>query len=1244
MSGRTSGAAASTFGAWTPQPATAMAGRRESSTANTEGLADALESYPFPSLIQRHALSAVPANSPQGSGPNQAVPVQRQPEDEEEVVQRACASCQEDEPTVQRSGGEDEAPIQAKCAACEREDEAAQRQASHHDTPGPRLWVGAPGDPYERQADSVASAVMETWEPYSAPAASEPGPVGSLGSSHGPVSAVQRDVAPDTPSPDEDHDPELDDEVECQASAAGPPRDMAGLSTRLAARRGRGAPLPSSTQSFMSDRFQSDFSAVRIHDGGEAAQLAGSMRAHAFTSGRDIYFAPGQYRPGTPAGDRLLAHELTHVVQQAGGSPGGGGVQRKACDTRESIYEDSESKTYTRDVPDLTGTFAHREIERKMEGANPGLITEAPIPGATRETVAFNALGFADMYLAEGNKVSKIRGICRTSKGQGQEDETLSPDLRATFGPAAKSPTNPALKTHSAGSFTYSPKKTATGISGTFPTWFKVADLKPLGALPLAGGVMQVDNYTRGFPAFASAVAADVRPGLGLIGTGGVASGLTIPPELDYVALHQAKRFGAENKKTKAQAPGAVFSPTGGVRLYVVEGGKGLEGLYVYLPVGTNISSPVEGRFYRQQNAKLKPLLAGLKKGNPSVKPALGTKLRAGETRPALPAISPLRAGGTSAAAQPKRTRTTSTKRKQEQDAWFRQYDGWRGPLKDALKSKPHKSLKKKVTQDEKLESKLKISLPSEESAFTSPDQLEDFKRVRFWASGFGRLFARVRFALGSTFDLLVEKFEVLRTKFKNIKKSAGKLGKLGGGFGFVAKFGRLVVKALGKGVAAFLDASFHIFAACVNSLISAVTNRLTDGASEAVKEQICALETAYESLKTEIETRIRDFDQLETLVKAWQEISYWTGIASALKGAIQLAVQAAACLSPPALGCLWGLVAQVGIEIALDLIADTRWFQEKVIQHPRIQEIVDQFAGETYRKWMWSAVTAAGLDTKLGEAAGGDALKACKPVSFDANKAMAEGTIGDAAFKRRRGQWERDNRTRLEADIGAAISGTGGGKLTGREAQELVTALKGSGLSPAEMKEKLDGLKAETAAPGTGETPPKRGPSTGTTEPPPKLDAHTILHAVGATPIAPGAGGPGSAAERRNLEDLVKIARSSRLEEYELQLRLSPGWYRAAKSAKPGTEPMQVLVVRVCDDVYAGFVNVRVYEKGGVDFMEFVKLSQMVDQDGRLADSITQSLFSGTKTRLYERDPKRTVLSREHMMLCIRAEGPASP
>jgi len=86
------------------------------------------------------------------------------------------------------------------------------------------------------------------------------------------------------------------------------------------AMRGGGAPLDPTTRTFMEPRFGHDFSQVRVHTDARAATVARSLDALAFTVGDDIAVAPGQYRPESDEGRALLAHELTHTIQQTGGA------------------------------------------------------------------------------------------------------------------------------------------------------------------------------------------------------------------------------------------------------------------------------------------------------------------------------------------------------------------------------------------------------------------------------------------------------------------------------------------------------------------------------------------------------------------------------------------------------------------------------------------------------------------------------------------------------------------------------------------------------------------------------------------------------------------------------------------------------------------------------------------------------------------------------------------------------------
>jgi hypothetical protein len=84
-----------------------------------------------------------------------------------------------------------------------------------------------------------------------------------------------------------------------------------------------GEPLDAGTRGRMESNFGHDFSGVRVHTGTRAAESAQAVQSHAFTSGQDIVFAEGRFNPDAAEGQRLLAHELTHVVQQSAGPVAG---------------------------------------------------------------------------------------------------------------------------------------------------------------------------------------------------------------------------------------------------------------------------------------------------------------------------------------------------------------------------------------------------------------------------------------------------------------------------------------------------------------------------------------------------------------------------------------------------------------------------------------------------------------------------------------------------------------------------------------------------------------------------------------------------------------------------------------------------------------------------------------------------------------------------------------------------------
>jgi len=118
------------------------------------------------------------------------------------------------------------------------------------------------------------------------------------------------------------------------------------VSDKINSSRGAGSFLGNDSRNFMETRIGSDFSQVKIHTDANAVQLSRALNAQAFTVGNDIYFNEGKYNPNSTDGKHLLAHELTHTVQQ-------GGVQRKMinrlinCPANQNSSPNSPSSVLT---------------------------------------------------------------------------------------------------------------------------------------------------------------------------------------------------------------------------------------------------------------------------------------------------------------------------------------------------------------------------------------------------------------------------------------------------------------------------------------------------------------------------------------------------------------------------------------------------------------------------------------------------------------------------------------------------------------------------------------------------------------------------------------------------------------------------------------------------------------------------------------------------------------------------------
>ncbi|MEW5930116.1 MAG: DUF4157 domain-containing protein, partial [Gemmatimonadota bacterium] len=250
-----------------------------------------------------------------------------------------------------------------------------RRQAPAGDDPGPgaprepaprpagrpvvqaKLAVGAPDDPYEREADRAAAAV-------------------AAGGAAPPVSGMRESAAP---------------------SAGG---QHAGPASRIAA-PGAGRPLGDSLRTDMERAFGADFSAVRIHDTAEAQADAESLGARAFTHRSGIWLGPG-----SSAGDRrLIAHELAHVVQQ------GAAVRRRPDDSPAGRAAPGAASAAA-DVPDVQAAWYNFDIPFTDYRFDPSIRGIKTAAGVARDTVVDTATWAKDQVVGAFQWVfDRVKGL-----------------------------------------------------------------------------------------------------------------------------------------------------------------------------------------------------------------------------------------------------------------------------------------------------------------------------------------------------------------------------------------------------------------------------------------------------------------------------------------------------------------------------------------------------------------------------------------------------------------------------------------------------------------------------------------------------------------------------------------------------------------------------------------------------------------------------------------------------------------
>ncbi|MBD2440970.1 DUF4157 domain-containing protein [Nostoc sp. FACHB-110] len=203
-----------------------------------------------------------------------------------------------------------------------------------------KLTIGQPGDKYEQEADRVAKDVVQRIHSTDNQVQQEKDSTietagqGQNFLSRMSIERLSLQPIPEPPrlqmklslrEPGEEREPTLDQQTNTPVQPLIQRVNIGGMAASpdvesgIQSARGGGQPLADSIREPMEQAFGADFSGVRVHTDSQADQLNQSIQAKAFTTGQDVFFRQGAYEPGSRGGQELLAHELTHVVQQKKG-------------------------------------------------------------------------------------------------------------------------------------------------------------------------------------------------------------------------------------------------------------------------------------------------------------------------------------------------------------------------------------------------------------------------------------------------------------------------------------------------------------------------------------------------------------------------------------------------------------------------------------------------------------------------------------------------------------------------------------------------------------------------------------------------------------------------------------------------------------------------------------------------------------------------------------------------------------
>jgi len=288
------------------------------------------------------------------------------------------------------------ASLTGQCSECQRKKLAPERgltdSANESESPPvvhevlrssfpkiqPKLKIGTPNDRYEQEADRIANQIMRMPKP------SMQRQIGTEEDEEETLQAkpIANQITPLIQRQVEPNGEEEEEIVQAkQASSVAPtvtPVVQAGIQNLW---QSGGQLLPSTTRTFMESRFGHNFGQVHIHTGDQAARLAQSLNARAFTIGNNIAFGTSEFSPQSTTGRLLLAHELVHTIQQSNHTL----RLQRACEDLDAEFRKQQQKSPQMDggISNPCGSHNTHNCCDNLMGCDRGSAIESAIQGAS---------------------------------------------------------------------------------------------------------------------------------------------------------------------------------------------------------------------------------------------------------------------------------------------------------------------------------------------------------------------------------------------------------------------------------------------------------------------------------------------------------------------------------------------------------------------------------------------------------------------------------------------------------------------------------------------------------------------------------------------------------------------------------------------------------------------------------------------------------------------------------------------